>query len=271
MMKNFLSEKNKYWLEFLLAMTNKEIKVRYKHAYLGFMWVFLNPLLQMLIIGFVFQFFIPVESNNYFLFLFTGLLPWNFFSMSVIKATPSIIFERSLIQKSSFPRETIPLSIVFSNLFHFLISLALLIVFLVINKIIFEDSSILQLIIYVFGFLKVIPLIIWLIILTSGLSLFFSSINTKYRDINFMIQAIMPLWFYATPIVYTLNLLPPSLNFIFYLNPTTSIIQGFQNIFIGTTDYSTALLISNLLITALIFFLGLKTFFKDSKYFDDWV
>jgi len=92
-----LSPKQRHWLDFLIAMTEKEIKARYKHAVLGFLWVIINPLLQMLIIGFVFQFFIPVKVDNYFLFLFAGLLPWNFFSMSLSKTTPSIVYERSLI------------------------------------------------------------------------------------------------------------------------------------------------------------------------------
>ena len=95
-----LSIKQRQWLDFLLAMAEKEIKARYKHAVLGFLWIVLNPLLQMLVIGFIFQFFVPVKVENYFLFLFSGLLPWNFFSMSLSKATPSIVYERSLIQKA---------------------------------------------------------------------------------------------------------------------------------------------------------------------------
>src|SRR3989344_7145799 len=100
----------RYYFDFLLAMTEKEIKARYKRAVFGFLWVILNPLLQMIIIGAIFSFFIKIP--NYFLFLFSGLLPWQFFSLSLSKATQSIVNERELLQKAKFPIEAIPISIV---------------------------------------------------------------------------------------------------------------------------------------------------------------
>ena len=120
-----LSYFSKHWFDFVWVMTLKEIKARYKRVVLGFLWAILNPIFQMLIIGFIFQFFIPVKIDNYFYFLFAGLLPWNFFSHTFSKCTPLMLNERSLIQKAKFPREALVLSIVFSNLFHFLISLFL--------------------------------------------------------------------------------------------------------------------------------------------------
>ena len=80
-----LPHKTRYWLDFLWVMTQKEIKARYKHATLGFLWIVINPLSQMAVMGFVFQFFVPVHVDNYFLFLFAGLLPWNFFAQSLTK------------------------------------------------------------------------------------------------------------------------------------------------------------------------------------------
>jgi len=175
-----LSIKQRQWLDFLLAMAEKEIKARYKHAVLGFLWIVLNPLLQMLVIGFIFQFFVPVKVENYFLFLFSGLLPWNFFSMSLSKATPSIVYERSLIQKAKFPREAIPLSIVLSNMFHFLISLVLLMLVLVGDKLLLDSYGVLELGSYILRFLGVIPLLLWLLVFTASFSLLSSALNVKY-------------------------------------------------------------------------------------------
>src|SRR3989344_8880626 len=93
----------KHYFDFLWAMTEKEIKVRYKRAVFGFLWVVVNPLLQMIIIGFVFRFFIKEPIKNYFLFLLVGLLVWNFFNLSLSKATSSIVYERTLIKKAKFP------------------------------------------------------------------------------------------------------------------------------------------------------------------------
>jgi ABC-type polysaccharide/polyol phosphate export permease len=266
-----LDKKDRFWLDFLFAMTEKEIKARYKHAILGFLWILLNPIIQMMVIGFVFQFFIPVNVDNYFLFLFSGLLPWNFFAYSVSKNTPMIINERSLIQKANFPRESIILSVVLSNLFHFLISLALLISLLIFDKLVFESYSFLETVNYFFRIGLVIPFIIWLTMLVSGLSLLFSALNVKYRDVNFIVQAIVPIWFYGTPIIYSIDLLPEILRPLFYLNPMTAIIDGFHYALLNQKFYSLDLVLLGLAVSLMIFFIGWKVFEKESKFFDDWV
>jgi lipopolysaccharide transport system permease protein len=266
-----LDKKDRYWLEFLFAMTEKEIKARYKHAVLGFLWVILNPILQMMAIGFVFQFFVPVNVDNYFLFLFSGLLPWNFFAYSISKNTPMIINERSLIQKANFPRESIIFSIILSNLFHFVISLLILIALLVFDKVFIESYSLIELSTYIMRMGFLIPFLIWLTLLVSGFSLFFSALNVKYRDVNFIVQAIIPIWFYGTPVIYSIDLLPEVLRPFFYLNPMTAIIDGFHYSLLNQKFYSIDLLLLSFAISLMIFFIGWKVFEKESKFFDDWV
>src|SRR3989344_1682486 len=109
------NELRHFW-ELLWSMTEKELQVRYKHTIFGFLWLIANPLLQMLIIGFIFPLFVKEPITHYSYYLFTGLLAWDFFFLSLSKATPSIVNERSLIKKSVFPRMVIPLSIILSNL-----------------------------------------------------------------------------------------------------------------------------------------------------------
>ena len=260
-----------YYFEFLVAMTLKEIKARYKHAVLGFLWVILNPLLQMLIIGFVFQFFVPVHVDNYFLFLFSGLLPWNFFSMTVSKNTPMIVFERGLIQKAKFPREIILLAVVLSNLFHLVVSLLLLLVVLLADKIFLDHYTVSQLLIYSLRLLMTGPILVWLTLLTSGLSLLCAAWNVKYRDVNFMVQAIMPLWFYATPIIYTLDLLPSWLHFLAFLNPMTGITQAFHRSLLSLPMTSWDAIWVGLAVTIIVVWAGWSVFKKESPFFDDWV
>ncbi len=260
----------RYFADFLLAMTEKEIKARYKHAVLGFMWVVLNPLLQMIVIGIVFKFFVPVHVDNYFLFLFTGLLPWNFFSLSLSKTTPALVFERTLIKKAKFPREAIVLSIVLSNLFHLLISLGMLLIVFIINAV-FADVSFHNFIMQTLRFMWLVPVLAWLCVLTSSLSLLFSALNVKYRDINFVVQAILPLWFYVTPIVYTLDLLPSYLHHWFYLNPVTTIINSFQWIFLGVSMPNMEQIAISMLVTAMATVAGYVVFKNESKFFDDWL
>jgi len=255
-----LSEKQLFWLEFVWAMTLKEIKARYKHAILGFLWIILNPLLQMLVIGFVFQFFLPVQVDNYFLFLFSGLLPWIFFSYTLTKCTPAIVYERSLIKKAKFPREVIILSIVFSNVFHLLISLFLLVVLLALMG----QISLLRILL--------LPVaIVWIALLASGISLLATALNARFRDVNFFVQAIVPLWFYATPIVYTLDLLPKSLHSLFYLNPMTAIIEVFRFSILQIPMTQSHLWFASAAVSIGICVLGWVVFQRESKYFDDWV
>ncbi|MCL4338894.1 ABC transporter permease [Patescibacteria group bacterium] len=252
------------YFDFLLVMTIKEIKARYKSAVLGFLWMFLNPLLQMIIIGLIFSNFIKVPINNYFLFLFPGLLAWNFFSYSITKATPSIVYERTLIQKSNFPREAIPLSIVLSNFFHFLISICLFIFFLIIIGN-FKNGNILSSSIYLFFS------IFWLLIFTCGVSLLSSSLNVRFRDVNFFIQALVLLWFYATPVIFSLRVLPSNYLWIFQFNPLTYIFEIIHNSLINTPFPQKDILLSNLVLSIIIVILGFIVFMKNSQNFSDWL
>lgn len=247
-----------------LAMTEKEIKARYKHTLFGFLWVFLNPLFQMLIIGFIFHNFIKIPIANYFLFLFTGLLLWNFFSFSLNKATPSLVNERNLVQKAKFPREVIPLSIVFSNFLHLLASLLLLLSFLTITRQLVLFSSLERILFFIFSLL-------WILIFTSGFSLLSSALNVKYRDVNFFIQSLTVLWFYATPIIYSLQILPEKLLVLFQFNPLVYPFEMFR--FSLTTSFlpQPNIFLTNATISLLVLFLGIILFKKESKTFSDWL
>lgn len=256
------------WTDFLAAMTEREIKARYKTAWLGFLWIFLNPLFQMMVIGVIFQFFVPAQVDNYFLFLFTGLLPWNYFSYSLTKTVNSIVYERSLIQKAKFPREAIVLSIVLSNLFHLGISLVLLIM-LVVGIALWQGE-------FTIGWLlgmvtAVVGAVTWLTLLTAGLSLLVSALNVRYRDMNFVVQALMPLWFYATPVIYSLKLLPEYLHIIAYLNPVTPVIEWMQWAIVGQQPLDVTWWWVGAIVTLVCLVVGIITFRAESPTFDDWL
>lgn len=241
-------------------MTEKEIKARYKHTVFGFLWVILNPILQMLVIGFVFSFFVRVPVENYYLFLFSGLLPWQFFSLSLSKSTSSFVYERSLLQKSKFPREVIPLSIILSNFFHFLASLVLLALFLLfIKSIVFPQI------------LYIVPASLVLLTFTVSISLLASALQVRYRDINFFVQSLLILWFYATPIVYNLELIPNSVRWMFHFNPLATIFEVFHAAVVGLRLPEPGYLLSNALFAALVLFAGLAFFKREEKYFVDWL
>ena len=248
----------KHYLDFLWAMTEKEIKARYKHAVLGFSWAILSPLLHMLIIGFIFSLFIKIP--NYYLFLLSGLLPWRFFSTSLSNTTTSFVQERSLLQKSKFPKESIPISIILSRFLQLIVSLGLLIFFLSItNKLVFPQI------------LLLIPGLIWLLTFTVGLSLFTATLQVRYRDVNFLVQSLLLLWFYATPVLYGLALIPSRLRPIFALNPLTSIFGLFHLSILNQGIINSQIVIVNIFLTIVIVLLGVITYKKQHKYFVDWL
>lgn len=251
-----------YFCQLLLALTQKEIKARYKHAVLGFLWIFINPVLQMLVMGFVFSRIFRFGIENYYLFLFTGLLPWNFFSQSLDRATQRIVWDRSLILKAKFPRSVIPLSVIFSNFFHFFVSWLVFFSFLLITgKFQFFTLS---------ALLAQLTAIIFLLIFVSGLSLFTSALDVFYRDIAFIVQAVILIWFYATPIIYPLEAMPDKIRFLFYLNPLSGIFSLFRRPLVGF-QLPFQILISQFLFIILIAILGLRFFNRKEKYFADWL
>jgi ABC-2 type transport system permease protein len=251
---------NREWWEFLDVLVEKELRMRYKMAIFGFAWIFINPIIQMLVMGFIFQFFVPVKTANYFEFLFPGLLVWNFFSYTVLKNTPIFIGERALLKKANFPKETLVLSVVIVNLLNFLLALIVFVTFewLVLSEVHWWRWWLLP------------GIMVWLTVLTTGLSLLFSSLNVKWRDVNYGVQALMPLWFYATPIVYSIDLLPKwAANFV-YFNPMTAIVEILRWVVIGTPVGWVSIWVS-LLSTLIIFVLGWIVFKNNSSYFDDWL
>lgn len=246
------------FFDLLVGMTEKEFKARYKYTVFGFLWVVVNPIIQMFVIGFIFRFFIREPIENYYFFLFSGLLAWNFFTVSLTKATTSIVYERALVKKAKFPHSVIPLSIIFSNFLHFLSALALFIVTLSL----IGNLSLVKL---PFTLLATFLLISF----TVGLSLLTCSLNVRYRDVNFFTQAILIVWFYATPIVYSLKLISPEMLWIWNFNPLTTVIQIFQYSLVNASPVNTETLLWNLIAIGIIFTSGVLVFKSQSKYFDD--
>lgn len=249
---------SRQYLELVLAMTDRELRTRYKRAVFGFLWVFINPILQMLVIGTIFSYFVDIP--NYFTFLFSGLLPWNFFSTVLAKGTPSFVNERLLIKKAKFPLETIPFSIAFSGFLHLLVSIGLFLALLVIlGKA--SDLNLALLFLSLF----------WLLTVSLALVLLTSTMHVKYRDVNFITQVLTQLLFYATPILYDLGMIPEHLRVLYYFNPLTSILGLFQCTLVGHCVISVGLFVANAVVSFFLVAIGIYFFRKDVDYLVDWL
>lgn len=255
-----MQDQTRHFFELLFTMTEKELRARYKHTVFGFFWLVANPLLQMLVIGFVFRFFMKDPILHYNYYLFVGLLVWNFFSLSLTKATPSIVFERSLIKKAVFPREVIPLSVLLSNAVHFFAALVLYTI-----PVAFLGTLTPASVLYIFCGLLL------LFAFTVGISLLTTALNVRFRDVSFFVQALLIVWFYATPIIYSFSIIPRTYIWLWRFNPLTSVIQLLQHGFVGASPPGPAMLAANIFATAIVCVAGIVVFRKESKNFDDWV
>lgn len=255
-----MKEKVINFFELLIAVTDKELRTRYKYTFFGFLWIVLMPLFQMLVIGFIFSFFIRQPIKDYYYFLYIGLLLWNFFSVSLTKTTSSIVNDRDLVTRAKFPRMIIPLSIICANLTHFLLGLAIVVLVLLVR-----GST------GFFGLAITLAATCWLFLLTIGISLITTTLNVRYRDINFFVQAILILWFYATPIVYPLSFIDADLVWVWNLNPLTSVIQLFHWGMLGMAAPLPETVYLNVLETMAVIGIGFYIFVKESKNFADWI
>ena len=183
------------WRHLLYNLTSKELKSKYRQACGGFGWMLAMPLAQMFIFNFIFRHIFKVRIEHYALFLLSGLFPWGFFRSSLEGAANSILANSSLIKKTYFPREILPFASVTANLASFLFALAALFAFSL-----FSGVAAHKVLVWLPG-VMVIQLL-----LTLGIALFLAGLNTVYREAQFIMDILLLVWFYATPVVYSLEM-----------------------------------------------------------------
>lgn len=256
--------------DLLFWLATKEIKVRYKLSILGFLWALLVPLLLSLILWLVFTYVMPIPTGRspFFLFLITGMFPWNFFAQSVSSATMSVLEAGSLIKKATFPRAIIPLSIVAANLFNFLLTL------LVVLGIILVSSVALT------RWIWLLPLAIGLhLLLTTGVALLVAGLQVRYRDVKYLTEVGLMLWFYFTPVFYPLELVAHAktvFQSLYLLNPMVYMVELYRIALLGASSGATWISppFSVGMATAsslAIFLAGVAIFRRHEPTFADWV
>jgi lipopolysaccharide transport system permease protein len=212
------------------ALVARELKARYRGSVLGFFWSFINPLLLLLVYTFVFTYVLPARQPNldpYSLFLFCGILPWTWFSSSLLESGNALISGGNLIKKVLFPAEVLPVVTVIANMVHFLLGLPILIAFLI------YYHAPLQI-----GELVWFPIVLLVqLILTLGLALLVSALTVHFRDFKDILSNLMTFWFFATPIIYSMNDVPPIGKTLLNLNPFTHLAVSYQEILFFKGDF----------------------------------
>lgn len=213
--------KNLYnYRELLKTNVKKDVGGKYKNSFLGVLWSFINPLLQIAVYAFVFQIIMRSSIENYAVYLCCALVPWQYFSSVVLRGAATIIDNGNIIKKVYFPREILPISIVTSEGINFLISTIIILGFVIVSGI--------GLSVNIFWYFLIV---IIQYIISLGISFIVSSLSVYFRDLLHLLGVFMQLLFYATPIVYSAQDVPAGFRWLLKINPMSYLIEGYRAIF----------------------------------------
>ena len=218
----------------IYSLVKRDLRGKYKGSVLGFMWTFVNPLLQLLVYNMVFSIIMKAGVDKFYLYLFVGLIPWLFFSAAITGGSTCIIAQKDLIKKIRFPREIIPISFVTSQFVNMLLSFIVVIIVSVVSGVRPTVGGLLC--------LPVIMLVEYLMAL--GIALISSSLTVYFRDLEHILAIIAMAWLYAKPICYPEEMVPAEYLPIYRLNPVTPIVNAYRDVLYWgrTPDLRTLLL-----------------------------
>lgn len=251
------------WLfkDLLYIFTWRDIKVRYKQTFFGVAWVIFQPIMTTLVFTFFFGKLsnIPSADLPYSLFVFSGLVFWNYFQHTLISASNSMVENESIIKKVYFPKIILPLSSVLTCSVDFSINLILLLVFAIYLGYIPQLSALL-----------VIPLAGLFTAFTAvGSGLFFSALNVKYRDVRYILPFFFQILMFLTPVIYSLDIVSGRNQSIMALNPMTAVVESVRQIFSSNPNFNPLIIGISSVSACLIFLVGIWYFNRSESYFAD--
>jgi lipopolysaccharide transport system permease protein len=243
-----------------LVLAERDVKVRYKQTLLGVVWIGLQPLVSAGVFTLIFGGLAGVPSAGlpYVVFVFAGLLAWNFFAAGTTRAMSSLVGNESLVSKVYFPRLLAPLAAILPGILDLLTALPILVVLAVLNGIAPGPQ------------LLLLPLLlIALVAFTSGVGAYFAALHVKYRDVAHLLGFITQLWFFATPVVYASSLIKGELErTLYYLNPMAGLVDGLRWCLVGGQSPGSRALLS-VVTGAVIVVAGIAYFQRTERRFAD--
>jgi homopolymeric O-antigen transport system permease protein len=244
---NLVNDLAKLWQyrDLLLTLSIHRIKVRYKQSVLGVFWAILQPLSMMLIFTFIFSLIarMPSDGAPYAIFVYTALLPWNYFSSGVSNATNSLVSHSEFVTKVYFPREILPITYIFAALFDFAIASTILAGLMIYYRVPLTINA-----------FYALPIVLVLTCFALAMSFFLSATQVRFRDIGVAVPLLLQLWLFATPVIYPLSAVPSRLRTLYMLNPMVGVIENFRQVILrGAAPDHMSLLISALVSLGILF------------------
>ncbi len=245
--------------ELVVILALRDIKVRYKQTVLGIAWSVIQPLFLMIIFSLLFGRLanIPSDGVPYPVFVFSGLLMWNFFSSGVTSCSNSLVGSAPMISKVYFPRMVIPLASVGVSMIDFIISVAVLMVIMAIYSVAPSWQIVLVPFFALGAFISVLGIGLWL-----------SAITVTYRDFRYIVPFMIQVWMYITPVIYPVSFIPSDVRWLLYLNPVVGWVSGARSAFLGTAIDWLAVG-SSLILSAVMVWVGVRYFMRAEQRFAD--
>jgi lipopolysaccharide transport system permease protein len=237
--------------ELLYFFVLRDVKVRYKQTAIGVVWVILQPLLSMLVFTLFFGRLakLPSQGLPYPVFYFSALVPWIYFSTSLVSVTNIVVDNQRVITKVYFPRLILPVSAALSGLVDFCIGFVVLVIFTMSYGIRPGPSILLLPLFLVLAFLTVMGIGLWL-----------SALNALYRDVRYLIPFIVQFWLLASPVAYPSSMVPERYRWLYGLNPMAGVIDGFRWALTGRGQAPSTVLIASTAMMIVAVFGGLIFF-----------
>lgn len=246
--------------ELLYFLVWRDLKVRYKQTSIGVAWAIFQPFMAMVVFSVFFGKLVHVPSDGipYPIFVYTGLLFWQFFAAALGDASGSLVGNQSIITKVYFPRLILPLAAIVTDLVDFCVASVILVGLMVYYGYLPHLSGLLLL-----------PLLLLMAYLAAlGGGLFLAAINVKYRDIRYVLPYFIQILFFLTPVIYPSSI-AGSYSWILAINPLTAIIKAARGAFLGTEPVNWLLLSISSTAIVVMLVVGFVVFKKIERYFAD--
>jgi len=246
--------------ELLYFLTWRDIKVRYKQTVIGAGWAILQPFFTMIVFTIFFGKMakVPSEGVPYPIFSYAGLLLWAYFSGAVTNSSNSLVGSANLITKIYFPRLIMPLSSSFAGILDYFIALSILILMMFFYHITVSPSLLLLPFLLLSAFFA-----------STGVGLWLSAVNVKYRDVRYAIPFLIQIWLFATPVIYPTSILPEKFRWILSLNPMAGVIEAHRACILSHQPINWQSLAISLAMTLFIFISGAFYFRRMERSFAD--
>ncbi len=231
---------------------SRTIRGRYQQSLLGWLWAIVQPIASVIIFSVIFTKFVPVNTGGipYPVFSYVAVVPWTFFASSLSDMAQSLVLNMNLITKIYFPREALVIATMMARLLDFGIAAVLLIALIFMFHVP----------IFPMGWVMLPVILLLQLILVTGLGLITSALNIFYRDVQPILILTVQLWFYASPIIYPVTMVPEKYRVFYYLNPMAGILESYRDILLRQSLPGYYLIISGLF-SIVVFLIG-YWFFK---------